>query len=505
MRVPTIILAVVAAATVVAGCGQSPESARRELGSMGIKYSQNSFRESIENGDTMAVELFLTAGMNVNARSRGQVSALETAIAAENDQVVLMLLDAGAIPRENALARAIDLNNWELVDLLLDAGGKPTMELYQFFYLELADSLTGSEYLEDFDWNAYSRVFEEYDLVPHRDEELLQDEFAKERIIEFMRHGDAELKSLLFLIGVDLMLEGEAQTLGTEWLEIAADMGAEPAQWLLESVVQRGDIQAAEILIDAGAKADNQALIVATRNGDPVMMELLLDEGVSATIEVLTSAAQSEDAAAMQVLLDEGAKPSKAVLIAALEAGSYEIVELLLNEGVTPGGKALEAALGISSVLEEHIAEMSDGDPEDVRRFRDAAISVVNSENRLALVELLLNEGARANKDVLFVAAVGGSIEMVELLVEAGARPNSDALDMAALNGSFEIIELLLESGAKPSDSAILFALYDKEIDVSLIEILLEAGAIPNQGALGQAYRSGNPELVEMLEAAQSR
>ena len=71
-------------------------------------------------------------------------------------------------------------------------------------------------------------------------------EFAKERIIEFMRHGDAELKSLLFLIGVDLMLEGEAQTLGTEWLEIAADMGAEPAQWLLESVVQRGDIQAAE-------------------------------------------------------------------------------------------------------------------------------------------------------------------------------------------------------------------------------------------------------------------
>ena len=526
------MLVVVLAATAVTGCGQSPESARRELGSMGIKYTQDSFRESIENGDTLAVELFLTAGMNVNARRGGQISALETAISAESDEIVLMLLDAGAIPRENALARAIDLNSWELVDRLLDAGGKPTLELFQFFYLQLSDSLTGSDYLEGFNVNDYSRTLDEYvQFAQWGNVELLQDEFARERIIEFMRHGDAEVNSLLFPIGLDLMDEGEAQ-LGAEWLETAADMGAEPAEWLLEGVVERGNIQAAEILIDSGAKADKQSLIVATRNGDPVMMELLLDEDVSVTAEVLTSAAQSGNAAAMEVLLDEGAKPSRAVLIAAVEAGSYEIAELLMNEGVAPSGNALVAALGMSSVLDELTTAFSNSNFEAILSLRDSVITAVNSDDRQALLELLVEAGARPNKDVLLLAALGGSFEMVELLVEAGARPNTDALDAAAWGGSFEMVELLLEAGARPSsatldvaaasrsfevvellleagaepgDRAILLALNNRESDTSLIELLLEAGAIPSQEALRQAYRSGNPELVELLDAAQSR
>jgi len=52
------------------GCSNSlsSEEARKELGRMNIPYSEQSFIESAKNGDSVAVNLFLTAGMNSNVR-----------------------------------------------------------------------------------------------------------------------------------------------------------------------------------------------------------------------------------------------------------------------------------------------------------------------------------------------------------------------------------------------------------------------------------------------------
>src|SRR5437899_7298167 len=72
---------------IAAGCGQSdggkasdnrfkpsaavkklsPEAARMELAKLGKDYSPTEFLKSAANGDKMAIELFLAAGMDVNA------------------------------------------------------------------------------------------------------------------------------------------------------------------------------------------------------------------------------------------------------------------------------------------------------------------------------------------------------------------------------------------------------------------------------------------------------
>ena len=47
----------------IVACAKSPEDARKELGRLGIQYSEEAFIKSSENGDTLAVKLFLDTGM----------------------------------------------------------------------------------------------------------------------------------------------------------------------------------------------------------------------------------------------------------------------------------------------------------------------------------------------------------------------------------------------------------------------------------------------------------
>jgi uncharacterized protein len=53
-----------------------PEDARKELGKMNIAYNEESFIEAARNGDLVAVNLFLAAGMNPNVRDPGNRLAL---------------------------------------------------------------------------------------------------------------------------------------------------------------------------------------------------------------------------------------------------------------------------------------------------------------------------------------------------------------------------------------------------------------------------------------------
>ena len=41
-----------------AGCGKSPEEARKELGALAIKYDSNSFIESVDNSDIVPFSSF---------------------------------------------------------------------------------------------------------------------------------------------------------------------------------------------------------------------------------------------------------------------------------------------------------------------------------------------------------------------------------------------------------------------------------------------------------------
>lgn len=57
-------------------CEQTPESARKELGQLGVAYSPQAFITSLTNNDLVAVQLFLKAGMDPNTTSAQGTPAL---------------------------------------------------------------------------------------------------------------------------------------------------------------------------------------------------------------------------------------------------------------------------------------------------------------------------------------------------------------------------------------------------------------------------------------------
>src|SRR5437016_5913432 len=68
------------------------QAARKELGQLYVEYSADSFVKQAAEGDTIAVKLFLAAGMNPNARSKeGQVALVNAAASGQLETVQVLL------------------------------------------------------------------------------------------------------------------------------------------------------------------------------------------------------------------------------------------------------------------------------------------------------------------------------------------------------------------------------------------------------------------------------
>jgi ankyrin repeat protein len=84
---------------VLSACGQSgpsAEEARGKLAQMNIEYSEDSFLERVIEGDLLAVQLFLFAGMDVEVKDSNGWTALNAAAANGHLPVVQALLEKGA-------------------------------------------------------------------------------------------------------------------------------------------------------------------------------------------------------------------------------------------------------------------------------------------------------------------------------------------------------------------------------------------------------------------------
>ena len=128
-----VVLAVLIAALLLPGCGKSPDTARKELGQMNIKYDATAFFEAITNNDLVAFKLFLEAGMdpNTTAQIASNPSALMIAANHNRLEMAKMLIDKGANVNSKdkngstALMFAISYEagrNTELIKLLLSKG-----------------------------------------------------------------------------------------------------------------------------------------------------------------------------------------------------------------------------------------------------------------------------------------------------------------------------------------------------------------------------------------------
>jgi hypothetical protein len=98
-----------------------PVQARKDLKAMGVEYNEQEFAKVAGNGDMPAVQLFLDAGMNVNA-SGG--AALGVAAGRGQLKMVQYLLSKGAKPTSNSLQYARTRGHKDVEKVLVDAGAK---------------------------------------------------------------------------------------------------------------------------------------------------------------------------------------------------------------------------------------------------------------------------------------------------------------------------------------------------------------------------------------------
>jgi ankyrin repeat protein len=116
------------------GCGQSKEQVVQELEKLNVKFTSDDFVRSAEKGDLKAVELFLAAGIDVNAQNALGVTALMAAAKNGRMEVVNKLLDqkvnvdAQSKQGVTALMLAAENNQSEIVNLLLKKNADPNLQ-----------------------------------------------------------------------------------------------------------------------------------------------------------------------------------------------------------------------------------------------------------------------------------------------------------------------------------------------------------------------------------------
>ena len=112
---------------VILGC-KDKEGYKNEITSKGIPYSTDSFLNEAGVGNKERIELFIKAGMNVNAKDNDGNTALMRASADDNFEVVTLLIEKGADVNANdndgytVLMFASSKGNLELATLLIKKG-----------------------------------------------------------------------------------------------------------------------------------------------------------------------------------------------------------------------------------------------------------------------------------------------------------------------------------------------------------------------------------------------
>jgi hypothetical protein len=123
MLVRTLIAALALCMTLSTGLAAAadPVQARKDIKAMGMEYTDGDFAKAAGNGDMTAVQLFLDAGMDVNA---GAGAAIGLAAGRGQTKMVQFLLSKGAKPTSNALQFARTRGHKDIEKILVEAGAK---------------------------------------------------------------------------------------------------------------------------------------------------------------------------------------------------------------------------------------------------------------------------------------------------------------------------------------------------------------------------------------------
>ncbi|KAJ7291164.1 ankyrin repeat-containing domain protein [Mycena rebaudengoi] len=281
----------------------------------------------------------------------------------------------------------------------------------------------------------------------------------------------------------------------------------------MQAASQNGRIDIVHLLFENGADVhigNDSALRAASESGHTEVVQALLRKGANANVTnnngesllIMISAAQDIQAEQrlniVHLLLENGADinaGNNGALRAASEAGYTDVIQVLLEHGanINAPGKDNVSALEAAISRDENLSDFM------FPSFIDREMT-----RRLTHVRFLLDNGAdvhAGNNGALRAASKRGYKEIMQLLLENGANVNTaddhtgSALEAAACwDGSPERV-LFGDSQDKKSAEATARRL-------GLVCLLLDKGAdihARNNGALREAAKAGNTEVVQLL------
>jgi uncharacterized protein len=117
----TILFVLCALMGANASLAKDSAEARKDIKQMGIEYTSQQFATSAGEGDMIAIQLFLDAGMDVNS---GGGAALGLAAGRGQVEMVKFLMSKGAKPTSNSLQYARTRGHKEIEKILIEAGAK---------------------------------------------------------------------------------------------------------------------------------------------------------------------------------------------------------------------------------------------------------------------------------------------------------------------------------------------------------------------------------------------
>ena len=354
-----------------------------------------------EGGQDQVVQMLIGAGADVNAQG-GRLTALEVASKAGHEKVVQLLLKAGADVNARgrhltALEAAIEYGHEKIVQLLLKAGAHVNVQGVRF--------------------KAFQSAIE----------------YGHEVIVQMLVEAGADVNHQGGIKGTALQVasltdKSRCEKVVQVLLDAGANVNAQGRDGgnALHSAADRGNEKVVKMLLHAGAEVnarggDGSALQAAIKDSGPHtnVIQMLLDAGAEVNSQGV-----------------DGSSP----LNLAVESGNEKAVEMLLHAGADVNARGVDGSSPLYLAAE--------------------------SGNEKA-VEMLLHAGAEVNargvdgSSPLYLAAECGDEKMVEMLVQAGAEVNARGGEFgSALQAARDwkyptgkdryerVIQILLDAGA---------------------------------------------------------
>ena len=407
------------------GCGPSPEGAREELDERGYDYSRQGLVEAVRDDDREAIELFISAGFNFS-RSAGQ-AAIGVASEEGYNDMVRLLVDAGAKPDTEVLERTVEEGDWELSEILLEAGAKPSVAALESALEAFEDEDANEKVMQMLSYADGRLPAQFLEVVSGR----LDEEYAEELVEALLDSGVRPSGDAL---------ERAAESGNTAAMTMLLEAGAKPSGRVLEIAIESQDLELVSILLEAGARLDGGALAKAIDIGDYLLVEQLIEEGAKVNAEALAMAIEIGDTTLVDMLLEAGATADTAGLELAVLAGNAELVEQLISAGAKPNAAILERAVIESKV--EIIGTLLDAGAQPNLQLLTRAVHDGNGD----VAELLANAGVKANQELLRYAVKESTPRLVELLLGTGVAPTGDLLGYASRSPNQEMRSILAEA-----------------------------------------------------------